>query len=391
MVTRLLSFAKTIVIARILTPSQFGTFGIANLVLVFVEIVTETGVNTFLIQNKEDIKKFINTSWIVSMVRGLIIALLIIASSPFIAKFFNSQDSFKLLLLISLVPFLRGFINPSVVTFQKELRFNKEFYYRSSTFFVETFFSILLVLWMRTIESLIYAILIGVLYEVILSFLIVKPTPSFSFNFPLFKKVIGYGKWITANTIFNYFFQHTDDISVARLLGTPSLGVYDMAYRISLVPISDVADVITKVTFPVYVKISGDTERLKRAFLRTLLIVFALVVPIGVVLFVFPKEIVTLVLGSKWIEAVPVLKVLAIFGIVRAISVFSSSIFLSLGRQEKVTLVSFVGLLGLAVSIIPLVLSFGIVGAALSALIGASATLPVIFYYWYKLLYIRTK
>lgn len=391
LVTRLLSLSKTLVIARILSPSQFGTFGIANLVLVFVEIVTETGVNTFLIQNKEDINKYIGTCWIVSMLRGLFIAILIIASAPFVSQFFRSPDSFNLLLLISLVPFLRGFINPSVVKFQKELEFNREFFYRSSSFLVETLFSIILVLIFRNVESLIYAMTAGVLYEIILSFVIVKPIPSFSFDFPLFRNVIGYGKWITANTIFNYFYQHGDDITVGRLLGTGPLGLYDMAYRISLVPISDVADVITKVTFPVYVKISDDVKRLQRAYLRTLLAVFSLVFPIGLIFFFFSREIVTLILGTKWIEAADVLKVLAIFGVVRAISVFSSSIFLSIGKQKIVTTVSFIGFLGLAVTVIPLVIIFGIVGAGISALIGATLTLPVIFYYWYKLLYKKIK
>jgi O-antigen/teichoic acid export membrane protein len=77
-VTRLLSFIKTIIIARILSPYQFGAFGIATLVLVFAEILTETGVNTFLIQEKEEINEYIDTSWLVSIIRGFIIFLIIL-------------------------------------------------------------------------------------------------------------------------------------------------------------------------------------------------------------------------------------------------------------------------------------------------------------------------
>lgn len=384
-VTRLLSFAKTLIIARVLSPSQFGAFGIAMLILVLVEILTETGINIFLIQKKDNIDKYINTSWLVSIARGITISIVIIATAPLVSNFFKAPGSLNLLLLVAAVAFLRGFINPSIVKFQKELMFNKEFYFRGSTFFVETFFSVFLVILTRTPEALIWGMIIGVIFEIILSFFIVKPVPKFSFKFPIFKEVVGYGKWITGASIFNYFYQHGDDMAVGRMLGTTSLGLYDMAYRISLVPVSDVADVITRVTFPVYVKISGDQKRLQKAFLKTLAALFLLVSPVAIVLFVFPKEIVSIVLGDKWILLVPVLKVLAIFSIVRSVSVFTSSIFLSLQKQSVVTLISFIGVLGLGVTIVPFVLIWGIVGAAASSLFGTALTIPVIFYYLLKI------
>ncbi len=385
--TRILSFVKTIIIARVLSPYQFGLFGIATLVLVFVEILTETGVNIFLVQKKDNIDKYINTSWIVSIIRGTIIALVILISSSAISNFFNTPDSFNLILLISLVPFLRGFINPSIVKFQKELRFSLEFYYRTSSFFVETFFSVLLVLLTKTVEGLVWGMIIGVMFEIAMSHAIVKPRPVFNFNFQLFKEVVGFGKWITASTIFNYFYQHGDDMAVGRLLGARSLGIYDMAYRISLIPITDIADVVFRVTFPVYVKISSDLKRLRRAFLKSLGFVFLLVLPLCTVLFLFPGEIISLTLGNKWLEAVPVLRILAVFGVVRAISVFSSTVFLSLGKQNITTLISLVGLLGLGVTIVPFVLNWGLMGAAYSALFGTSLTIPVIFFNIYKTFY----
>lgn len=384
-VTRLLSFLKTIVIARVLSPYQFGLFSVATLVLVFIEILTETGVNIFLVQKKENIDKYIDTSWIVSIIRGFTISLIILISSTFVASFFNAPDSLSLLFLISVVPFLRGFINPSIVKFQKELKFSLEFYYRTSIFLVETFSSIILVLLTKTVESLIWGMIIATLFEIIISHLMIKPRPSLSFNPQLFREVIGFGKWITASTIFNYFYQHGDDMAVGRLLGPRSLGVYDMAYRISLIPITDIADVVFRVTFPVYVKISGDLKRLRRAFIRSLFFVILLVLPISLFLFFFPKEIILLILGDKWIEAAAVLRVLAIFAFVRAISVFSSTVFLSLGKQQITTLVNFVGLFGLGLTIIPFIINWGLVGAAYSALVGTILTIPVIFFNLYKL------
>lgn len=384
---RALSLFKNIIIARALSPFQFGAFGIATLVLVFAEIVTETGINTFLIQNREDIDKYINTSWIVSILRGIIILILIMVSASFIAEFFKNRESQSLLFLISLVPLLRGFINPSIVKFQKELMFRQQFYYQSSIFLVETFFSIVLVLWLKTTEALIYGMIVGVLFEIAFSFLIAKPIPKFNFKFDLFKKVVGYGKWITLQTIFNYFYQHGDDIAVGRLLGISSLGFYDMAYRISLVPLSDVSDVVSKVTLPVYIKISDEKERLRRAFVRTLFVICFITIPIGFIIFLFPNQIISLILGEKWLPAAPALKLLGIFAFIRAISSFSMGIFIPLGKQNIFTLISLVGLLGLIITIVPFTQTYGILGAALSALTGTILTIPVIFYFVRKLLW----
>ncbi len=385
--TRILSFGRILVIARLLSPYQFGLFGIATLALVFVEIFTETGINIFLIQNKKNIDEYIDTSWLVSILRGFFIAIIIISSATLVSSFFKSPGSYGLLILISIVPILRGFINPSVIKFQKELMFPKEFYYRTSIFFIEILFSIIFVLILRSTEALIYGMITGAAFEVILSFFIARPVPKIIFKKQLFKEVIGYGKWVTATTIFNYFYQHGDDMVVGRILGTTSLGIYDMAYRISLVPISDIADVVTKVTFPVYVKISDDLKRLRRAYLRSLSFVILLALPIGLVLFIYPDLVIKIVLGEKWITAAPVLKVLAVFGVVRAVSAFSSSIFYTLQKQNIVTLISMVGLAGLGFSIVPFVISFGILGAGYSALLGTSLTIPVIIYYVYKFLF----
>lgn len=380
-ITRALTFGKTLIIARVLSPSDFGLFGIATLVLTFVEIFTETGVNVFLVQEKSEIDHFINTAWIVSLIRGGLIASVIALSAPLVAIFFKSPNATGMLLLISLVPLARGFINPAIIKFQKEMLFHKQFYYQASIAFVEAVVSSILVIVTHNVASLIMGLLASVLFEICISFMLIGPRPILKFEGQLFRKVIGYGKWITASTILNYFYQHGDDIAVGRILGTGALGIYDMAYRISLIPLSDVSDVLTQVTFPIYVRISDDKKRLLRAFLRTFLAIGGLASFAGLILFFFPSQLISLLLGDKWLPAVPVLRVLAIFGVIRAISVFSTTVFLSIEKEKVFTLVALVGLVGLALPIVPLVNKFGIVGAGLAALIGTSATLPVIIFY----------
>src|SRR3989344_7147166 len=97
--TRAVTFLKILILARILSPNEFGLFGIAMLALAFLEIVTETGINIFLIQEKADLDKYNDTAWVVSIVRGCLMSLALFIASPFITAFFNSPGALNILYL----------------------------------------------------------------------------------------------------------------------------------------------------------------------------------------------------------------------------------------------------------------------------------------------------
>jgi len=387
LITRIISFARIAILARLLSPVQFGVFGIAMLVTALLEVFTETGVNVILVQEKNDIKEYVDSAWIVSIIRGIIISIVIFFSAAFVSGFFRSPDSIFLIQLISIVPLVRGFINPSSVKFQKNLEFHKEFWYRFVIFSFDAVVAIIFAYITKNAISLVFGLMAGVIVEVILSFLVIKPVPHLCFNKEYISRIFHRGKWITLSSIFNYLYHNADNIAVGRILGTSSLGLYEMAYKISILPITEISDVVSKVTFPVYTIISDDIARLKKAFLKTTFFITFIAVPFGFMLFLFPDEIVRILLGKTWIGITPVLKVLVIFGVIRAISGSTSALFLAVKKQRYVTIVTLVSIFSLAIFIIPLVLKFGIMGAGISALIGSVASLPFMIYFTVKVLY----
>lgn len=384
--SRFLALVRVPILARLLTPAQHGTVGIAMIALSFVEILTETGINTFLIQENAKIEKYISTAWVVSISRGFLIALVIIIGAPFVASFFHSPDSYPLLLLVSIVPVLRGFINPVVIRFQKELRFDREFWFRFWIFMVDSLVAIVLAFLTRSAASIVWGFIFGACLEVVLSFILVKPTPRFTFEITKLKKILERGKWITATGILDYAFRHGDDIVVGKMLSISSLGFYQNAYKISELPLTEVAVVASKVTFPIFAKISGNTKRLRRAFFQTISFIAILVIPIGIMLFLFPREIILFILGPQWVEAATALQALALFGVLRAIIGSVNVLFLASRKQEYVTLITAISTAGLFISIVPLVGSFGIVGAAIAATVGLLCSLPFVFYFSLKFL-----
>ncbi len=385
LVNRGLGIIRVGILARILTPSQFGTFGIALLVLGFLEIATETGVNVFLIQEKDKLKEYISSAWIVSILRGLFIGIVIFISAPYIVTFFNAPDAIGLLMLTGIIPIIRGFVNPAVVKFQINLEFNKEFIKESFLFFVETVLAVTIGLATRSESAFIFAMLGSASVEVIISFVLIKPRPKVAFELDKIKKVVNSGKWITGSGIFDYIFTHIDDVIVGRVLGTYLLGLYQNAYKISTLLVIETEKVFNKVAFPVYSRLVGDElddkKRLLKGFLSTSLVIILLALPLGILIIIFSREIILFILGDKWLEAEAVLKVLTVYGILKAISNSTNSLFLALKMQKVITFITFVSTSGLLITIIPLVARYGMIGAAYSTIIGTLIGLPISIFY----------
>jgi len=384
--SRLISFLKLAVIARILSPFDFGIFGIATLIVSLLDILTETGINVLLIQAKEDIKKYIDSAWVVSIFRGILLFFIILLTAPLVARFFNTPQALGIIMLISFVPLIKGFINPAEVIFQKDLKFKYEFLFRSSIFFIDALTAIVLIIITKSIYGLIIGLLVGALFEMVVSFIVIKPTPKFKIHKSYFRKIFHRGKWITANGVLNYIGENGDNIVVGKFLGTSSLGFYQMAYKISILPISEVSDVINRVVFPVYSRIGDDINRLRKAFFKTTSLILFSSFVIGIIIFLFPKEIILIILGNKWISAAPVLQVLSLYGVLRSINVSLSSLFLAVNKQEYITFMSIPRGVVLLLTIYPLVSIYGIIGAGYSALLSVLVEIPFSIYFSYKIL-----
>lgn len=383
--TRAVSVVRTAITARLLSPSAFGIFGIASLGLGSLEVFTETGINIFLVQEKNT-DRYTNSAWIISIVRGILISLLLILTAPIITLFFNSSEAYHYILILSVVPFIKGFINPSIVNFQKDLKLHREFWYRSIIFTIESIFTVVFTLYFKTPMGLAAGLISGALVEVFISHVFISPKPKIEFNAIKIKKIFHNGKWVTAYGIFNYLSEELDNAVVAKILGATSLGIYDLAYRFSYLPISEIGDVVSRVVFPLYVKIIEDKRRLRSTFLKTSFVISLFVLLAGVILFVFANQIVTIVLGQKWIDAVPILKILILYGVCRGSFGPFSALFLALNKQRYIAFITSARVATLLLTIIPLTVLYGLTGSALSAVISAIVEIPITSYYAYKLL-----
>lgn len=382
--TKVIGFLEAIVLARILAPEQFGAYAVALLALGLLEVLTETGVNIFLVQEK-NIDQYISSAWIVSILRGIIIMFILLLTAPLIANFFHSPESLSLLYFISFVPLIRGFINPSIVKFQKDLLFGKDFWFRGAILIIDTAVSIIVTVLTQNPIGIVIGLLVGVFVETFLSYFIVSPRPRFQIEKNYISKIFHRGKWITASTVFDYLFHNADNIVVGRLLGAASLGVYQLAYSIAVMPLTEIGKVFLHVVMPILVKISNDSSRLKSAFLKTVLSIAIITFIPSLIIISFPQLFVWM-LGEKWSALTTVLPVLAALGFIKSLSSAPYTLFLSSKKQEYTTVVTMVTIVGLIISIVPFVQAYGLFGAGLSALIGSILAIPFMVFYTMRIL-----
>lgn len=382
---RVLTIVKLGIVARILSANDLGIYGLALLMLSLFEILSETGINVFLIQELYPFKKYLNSAFAVSIIRGTLISILLLISAKFISSYFNSPDSLIYILLISFVPFIKGFINPSIVKLQKELKFSKEFLIRILIFFTDSVVAIVWTIVNRNATGLIAGMICGALVELLMSHIFIKPTPHLNFDINKVRYILRRGKWVTLGGIIQYVYLNIDNFIVAKIFGSSFLGLYQMSNKISTIPVTEVSDVLNKVTFPIFMKLSFDINRLKKAYFKTIFSMGLFLTFISLILYFYTYEIVLFVLGDSWISIVSVVKILAFYALVRSILNENIPLYYSVKKQEYFTYTALASILIIAVGMFPLMKVYGIRGIAYSMLFGTLLTIPIHSIFVYKI------
>jgi len=368
-VNRGFSLIRLIILARILSPDDFGLMGIALLTMATLETLTQTGFQAALIQKKEDIKSYLDSAWTVLILRGFILFAILYFIAPYAAIFFKSPKALSIIRVIGFSILFQAFTNIGVIYFQKELEFNKQFIYQFSGTLADFIVAISAVLILKNVWALVLGLLAGNAVRCFVSYLIHPYRPHLSKDLGKAKELFGFGKWIMGSSILIFLITQGDDIFVGKLLGVTMLGFYQMAYRISNMPATEITHVISQVTFPAYSKLQDDIPKLRKAYLKVLQVTAFLSFPVAGMIFVLAPDFTMIFLGEKWMPMVPAMQALCVFGITRSIAATMGSVFYSVGRPKIQTKLAIVQLIIMAVIIYPLTVQWGILGTSLAVVI----------------------
>jgi len=130
----------------------------------------------------------------------------------------------------------------------------------------------------------------------------------------------------------NYFSSEIDTLLIGKLLDTQALGLYSVAKQLTTRPFDIINPIVTRVTFPVMAKVQDNIERVKDIYLKTINYLSSINFPIAAVIFILAEEITQLFLGEKWLAAVPIIKILAIWAAIRSTSSPVGTLLMAVGK-----------------------------------------------------------
>jgi O-antigen/teichoic acid export membrane protein len=368
-VNRGLGFIRTIILARLLAPEDFGLLGIGMLSIATIETFSQTGFNHALIQKKENIDSYLDTAWTVSAIRGIVLFLILFVSAPLIAKFFNSPEASPVIRAIALSTLITGFKNVGVLFFFKKLEFNKQFIYEFSGTLFDLSIAITLAFILRNVWALVWGGLAGNFIRLLMSYLLHPYRPRLKIKKSEVIELVHFGKWIVGSGIIGFLINQGDDIFVGKILGITALGIYQMAYLLSNLPATEITHVVSQVTFPAYSKLQKSIQRLRNSYFKVLKITMFFSAPLAGGIFILSPEFTQIFMGTKWLPMVSAMKVLVVAGLVRSIAGTTGPIFYAVGNPKTETKWQAFRVILMALLIYPFTLRWGILGTSIVVLL----------------------
>ena len=366
------------ILAILISPTHFGIFGIAILTKEFLSRILRIGIKKALIQDESDsIDHYLNTVWIIKLIRGITIIIIMVVASPIIPDIFGEQEGEIVIQIVALGAFAEAVTNPATVYFQKNLNFDKQYYFQIGGSIAQFIVAIVTVFVLKNIWALPFGYLASRIVRLGLSYILHPYRPELEFNSGLAKDLISYGKWIWLTTLITFLITSGDDTFVGWYLSAGALGLYQMAFRLSNAPATEITQTITSVALPTFSKLQNNRNRRSTAFVQGVEIISLLGFPMSLGIIIVSPAFVNVVLGEEWIPMVPAMQIMAIAGLARAITKIGGALFLGTGAPELDFKMNLVRVLAISILIWPLTDLWGITGTAIAITIGIILTIPI--------------
>jgi len=359
-----IAVVRTLVLARLLTPEDFGLVGLVTLTLFAGLMLTEFGLDTALIQRSELPTRFVHTAWNLMLVRGIGLFLLLQVIAPWIAAAFGRPGA-EYLLRVGALSFLLVCV-PAVpaALLLRELCYSRRMLLDASRDISGTVFAIVLALLLQNAWALLLGLLLGQAVAMICVWFLHGYRPRWAMDREALGIYAEVGRHLYVSGLLTYVVTRGDDIAVAKLRGVHDLGQYQVVFGISEMLTRGLSEMVGKVVFPAYSRIVAEGRRLGDVLDEVWCVLLFLLLPVGAVMFVFAEKIVSLLLGDQWVPAATAFAVLAVAQTLRALAAACGSFILAGGKAIYLPRIKVLEVVCFAILIVPLTARWGLVGAA---------------------------
>jgi O-antigen/teichoic acid export membrane protein len=333
---KVLGFVSTMVVARILTPADYGIVAVAMGVIGILEILGEFSFDLALIRNRNATSAHYNTAWTLNLIRGVVFAIGVFLCADPIAAWVGSAETADLLRLLALIPLLDGLTNIGTVDFRKQFKFERELALNVLSKLIEVGAAIAAAFALRSFWALGIGIVVGRMANVALGYVMstYRPRPDLS----RWREIAGFSGWMFGYNITFALSWRLDVIVVGRLLPTSAVGFFTNAISVAALPSTELVMPIARALYPGYSLVAEDIDKLRRIYLNSLAVIAGLAIPITFGLAALAHPAVMILLGAQWRESAVLLSVIApSFGIYMLLA-GSDSVLVASGRTRSLFL-----------------------------------------------------
>jgi O-antigen/teichoic acid export membrane protein len=375
---RLTGVVSTIILARLLTPADFGVVAIAMIVVGLLEMLSQTGQALAIIRHQSPTREHYDSAWTVSVLFGFGVALAIVAVAPLTRIYFHEPRSIVVMQCLALRAALGGLENIGTVDFRRDLQFGRVFSYNFYAKLFSFCITITLAIIVRNYWALVAGIVGGQFARTVLSYVMHPYRPRLSF-----REVSGiwsFSIWTFLRSIGTYLGSQVDHIAVGGIAGAASLGRYSVATDIASSPSSEINDPMIAVLYPVMSRLQNDPAQLRVLYLRALgwSAVICASTSVGVAL--VAPEFVHLVLGPRWIDVVPLMGWLALAAGVSGLSSGAYTLLDAIGLPHIGARMQWVRVILLSAGVFPVAyLTHSLVAIAATQFVATAIFIPSLF------------
>ncbi|RXQ93869.1 lipopolysaccharide biosynthesis protein [Ancylomarina salipaludis] len=384
--SRIIMLITQIILARLLTPADFGLIGILTIFITLSQVFVDSGFGNALIQKKNTSSVDYSTVFFCNIGVSIVLYVILFFTAPFIATFFNQLELIWLLRFVGLILIFDSWAVVPFAKFRKNIEFKT---IAKATLFsniASAFVGITLAYLNFGVWALAAQMVLIYLFRSMFFWIFSNWRPSLQFSKESFKELFNFGYKLLLSSLLDQIFQNIYLLIIGKLFSAKDLGYYTQAKNFSQVPVSTLYSVVGSVTFPTLSKLQDEPEKLLLALRKTIKLLAFVNFPLMLGLAVVAHPLFYYVLGEKWLLAVPYFQLLCLSGTLYTLHAINLSILQVKGRTDlflKLELIKKgIGIVGIAIG-----LNWGIMGLVWSNVIVSFVAFFINSYYTNKLVH----
>ena len=336
--TLVISMVGTAITARILTPGDFGIIAMVSIVINFIVVFKDAGLSLATIQKEVITHRQISALFWVNSIFTLILSLVVVISGPIISKFYGNLSLTVIVCILSIPFLLSGLTIQHTALLNRSMRFDAIYFISILSQLTSLVVVVIMGLKGYRHWSLIVGAIVNSLVGMVTTFYFVPWKPSLTIKGNNVREMIKFGKDIMFFNFMNYFSRNLDKILIGKYFSQEQLGLYNKSYQFLLFPLNQIRTPLTRVLLPVLSSVQNSPDVYRKIFLSTNDQMLFFLMPATALIVASSDWIVQVVLGSKWIEAVPIIFWLSLVLLFQVAGIGGSWLFITQGRTRELTI-----------------------------------------------------